>query len=185
MGTQILIKPMNETEQIERVLRGDMNAFSELVRLHQDKVFAMIMRQVGDRTVAEDISQETFVRAYKYLKNFRGESSLSTWLTRIAINQCHTYFASKKYRQKIKTNSLKKEHIENLEAPEANKIDSQVEALKKQVGKLKPKLREVVVLISFEGHSYEEAADILGIPSGTVASRMNAAFKNLREVYLD
>ena len=171
----------SESEIIERVLSGDRQAFSHLVSSYQEQVFSMIMKQVADRVIAEELAQETFIRAYKYLPTFKGNSKFSTWLTRIAINQSHSYFSSKRYKQKLKTKSIETNSVELQAVEESQEFSaSQIEDLRIAISKLKPKYRDVITLVSFEGRSYKEVADILEIPTGTVGSRMNKALHLLR-----
>lgn len=124
---------------------------------------------------AADVSQETFLTAYKVLKNFRGESSLSTWLFGIANNEC---------RRESRKNSVQPIQLEiDIEwSPGENSEGSIVDryALQQALSKLSADHREVVILHEIEGRTYEEAAEILGVPVGTVKSRLHHAFQQLR-----
>lgn len=165
---------------IEQVLSGKVEEFRHLVIENQDTVFAMLRRQGIDEHTAKDISQETFLRAYRSLKKFKFNSSFSTWLTRIALNRSSSYFTSKHY-----INAQKSTDLEDLEikCPEEDQIDKKIELLKKYVAKLDPKFREIIVLTCFENKSYKEVSEILDIPIGTVSSRTNRALHILREAF--
>ncbi len=180
---QILDDNSSEAEIIARVLSGQRDDFRHLVDRHKDLVFAMIQRQVGDRGVAEDLAQEVFCRAYQYLKQFRGDSSFATWITRIALNQTNTYFASRRFKEGRRTDSFDAQvHDLGSTDPEGRERMKEIlEAFRSGLSELSPKLRDVLVLSAFEQKSYEEVAAILEIPIGTVRSRLNAARLQLRK----
>lgn len=181
----------NEQEIIGRVLAGNREEFRHLVTAHQAQVFAMIMRQVGDRTIAEELSQDTFIRAFRSLAQFRAEAKFSTWLIQIALNVSRSYFSSRRYKETVRTDSidLKTETVMNrsnpAESAEQTYSADQVEKLRKTVQSLNPPLRDVLVLCGLEKKSYEEAAKILEIPVGTVRSRLNRARHQLQELYFE
>ena len=169
---------------VAQALEGDHWAFSKLVSPYQDVTFAMIMRQVGNRDIAEELAQETFVRAFKYLKTYEGKSKFSTWLTQIAINHTRKYFSSKRFRkQKITSpvSELKHELVDTSDGPE-KRIESAEsrQRVRQAVASLGEKHREIIHLYSFEGMSYKEISQTLDIPVGTVSSRLNAAIHKLR-----
>ncbi|MBN8548689.1 MAG: sigma-70 family RNA polymerase sigma factor [Deltaproteobacteria bacterium] len=167
----------NESAIIQRVLKGERDEFRHLIDRHKNMVFAMLMRQVGNHSVAEDLAQETFCRAYQHLKKFRFESSFSTWLTRIALNQAGTYFSSRKFKESKRTESfdVQTHDMGSSDIQHSQERKEIFAALRSALGELSPKLREVLVLCAFEGKSYEEAAEVLTVPVGTVRSRLNAA----------
>jgi RNA polymerase sigma-70 factor (ECF subfamily) len=169
-----------EIELISRIARGDTDAFTEIVLLHQDLVYAMIMRQVGDKTVASELAQETFIRAYKGLHQFKQKSKFSSWLTRIALNVCHTHFSSRNYKNNLLTIPISS--VAEMPASGSN-MDQEVihQRLRIAVSQLKKKYRDVITLHTFEGRSYSEISEILKIPTGTVASRINYAVNVLRQ----
>lgn len=173
----------SDSEVITRVLGGQRDEFRVLVDRYKNMVFAMIVRQVGDPATAEDLAQETFCRAFQHLKSFRFESTFSTWLTRIALNQTSSYFSSRKFKEGRKTESFDaRTHDMGTHDPEhRERIKEVLEAFRKGLGDLSPKLRDVLVLCAFEQKNYEEAASILDIPVGTVRSRLNAARLQLRK----
>lgn len=166
-----------DSEIVRRVLAGSHEDFSALVAKHQDLIFAMIVRQVGEHAVARDLTQETFLKAFRGLKHFRFEAKFSSWLTRIALNLTNSYFTSRTYRNKKReiefdpaVHDLKdEEQIDNAEK------EALIASLREALSELKPPFRDVLVLCGLEGKSYEEAAAILEIPIGTVRSRLNKA----------
>lgn len=166
-----------EGDALKRAQSGDKEAFRVLVELHYEKVFAMELRQVRDRSVAEELTQEIFVKAYKNIHSFRHQAKFSTWLTRIAFNHTSSYFKSRRFKESRRTVSLIEENV-------ASSQDSQTEELISRLNffitKLAPHHREVLVLCAMEGRTYEEAAKVLEIPIGTIRSRMNTAIKNLK-----
>lgn len=173
----------DEHQLIRDVLGGHRNQFEDLVVRYQGMIFGMIKRQVRDEATARDLSQETFLRAFKGLKGFRFRSTFSTWITRIALNVTHSYFSSRRYKEVQRNVALEPEHIAQAQRPEmvdTGTDPSVIAALQRSIGALKPKFREVIVLCSLEGKTYAETAEILQIPIGTVCSRMNTALSQLR-----
>ncbi len=159
---------------ISRILAGDRDLFRVLVSAHKDSVFFAIRRQINDHATAEELAQETFVKAYRGLSSFRGDSSFRTWVIRIAINTTHSYFSSKEFKQKSSTEPLdpiKHDRFSAVPQQESRKLSLFKEALTT----LSPKLRETLVLCGLEGKKYEEAAAVLDVPVGTIRSRLNKA----------
>ena len=183
-----ILKPLTEEDirgHIKMVLNGKSAEFAPIVRNFQDQIFAVVLAQVGNQTVAAEISQDTFVRAYKYLGTFKGSSSFSTWLTRIALNRVSTYFGSSAYKKNLKSERFKTaEHEQVLNNQNDSEVDGAsedlLEKMRFEVSQLKDKYREVIVMKVFEGRSYQEIAKVLDIPVGTVSSRMNTALLSLR-----
>ena len=170
---------------IKDVLKGDNSKFAPIVKSFQDSIYAIVLSQVGDTSVANDISQDTFVKAFKYLKTFKGKSSFKTWLIRIALNNVKTYFSSKAYKQKLKSDAFNSTEHEAAISKHKNLneytfSDELLDNARFQVSQLKDKNKEIVVLRFFEGLSYQEISKSLNIPVGTVSSRMNTALLALR-----
>jgi RNA polymerase sigma-70 factor (ECF subfamily) len=166
----------DETEIIKAVQAGQKEEFRELVSQYKNLVYALIMRQVRHHESAEDLTQEVFIKAFKEINRFRFEAKFSTWLTRIAINHMNTFFTSKAYR-KVKVTSAY-----DFETPSSTPDLEQHTILKQSLGalhnclaKIKDKFRSVLTLSIFEGLSYEQAAETLQVPVGTVRSRLNMA----------
>jgi len=183
-GSFSIVNESAEEEKgiITRVLAGERDEFRILVRTNQDRVHSIILRQVGNYHVAEELAQETFIRAYKSLKTFQFNSSFSTWITRIAINQCSNYFSSRRYKEYRKSEAFEAVH----EKCAADGMDRDLERtqrlllFQRALAALNPKLREVIVLCTLNEKSYEEVSRLLKIPIGTVRSRLNTARLQLK-----
>lgn len=180
MKTQLLYSNNNLIEQSKK---GDQIAFRQLVERHQMRVRKTVIGMLGECAEAEDVAQETFIRFYKSIKDFRGDSKLETYLTRIAMNLSLNEL---KRRQKRNTRFLffqKNEDVFQIEDLGANpeKFDTK-ELIQKALKILEPEFRSVVVLRLIEGYSVKEAAEILEIPQGTVASRLTRAQKKLQTI---
>jgi len=173
---------MHEEQQlIQRCKEGDQHAFQQIVECHERQVRATVIGLLGDQPEADDVAQEVFIRFFRALNQFKGESKLSTYLTRIAINLSLNEIKRRKTRQ-MRFQSLDQEtHVFELEDTTANPVWSdEKENIEKAIQKLSPDFRTIVVLRLVEGHSVKETAEILKLPQGTVASRLARAQKKLR-----
>jgi RNA polymerase sigma-70 factor, ECF subfamily len=183
---------------VEQARAGSHHAYEQLVGHYQDRIYNYVVRMVHEPAEAQDIAQETFVRAYQALPNFRGASSFQTWLYRIASNLAIDAARSRK-RKRWNTVSLNEpiENDENSELgrdipdewtagpAEAIESDETRAEVWKAISELSDKLRPVVVLYDLQGQSYQEIADMLGCPLGTVKSRLFNARSQLREKLKD
>ena len=174
--------PQTDEELIERARQGDSRAFQLLVERYESNVAATVVSMLGRSPEADDVGQETFIRFYKAMDNFKGESSLGTYLTRIAINQS---LKALKRRQSWARRFFSRDDdeivVEETAHDENQTIDQwEVRALVQEaLLKLSPEHRAVVVLRMLEGYSTKETAALLGIPEGTVTSRLSRALGNL------
>ena len=172
-----------ETDQllVERVQRGDRRAFDLLVLKYQRKLIRLLGRFVYDQAELEDIAQESFIKAYRALPNFRGESAFYTWLYRIAINTAKNHLASSGRRLQVRSSSGDEDEEgldEIANAPDFNTPEEQLQS--KQIGTtvdaameaLPADLRQAIVLRELEGMSYEDIAIAMDCPVGTVRSRI-------------
>lgn len=175
----------SDEQVLERALAGDKEAFGELVRRWERKIYALTYAFLGSAEEARDATQETFFAAYRNLQGFRGEAKVSSWLHRIAVNQCIS-------RQR-RTRARPERRLEGenggerfLATPAAASPLRAVEsrercaAVRRAVASLPPELREVVLLKEFEELTFQEIADALEIPLSTVKSRLYTALKQLR-----
>lgn len=170
-----------EFKIVREVLGGNTEEFRFLVETYKNRVFSLVLRAVGDRPVAEELTQEVFVKAYSNLAQFRFEASFGTWLTCIALNHTTNYFDSKRYKQSRCTVSYEPQtHESKSQAEESLTNEVLLESFRSALSELKPQYRDIIVLCSLEGKSYEEASAILDIPVGTVRSRLNRARERLR-----
>ena len=171
---------INETELVTRAQKGERSAFSELVCIHVQGVRNVVYRMCGDVQIAEDAAQETFIQAWMHLSSYRPQTSLCSWLYRIAVNAATDILRKEK---RILPNALEDLQLKDPQpGPEA--ILSQAERtslLQKAVLSLPDASRAVLVLREYEEMSYQEIADALDIPVGTVMSRLNYARKLLKD----
>ncbi len=166
----------DEREIILRVQSGETDDFRHIVERHKDRIFAMLMRQTGNRELSEELAQDAFVKAFQNIKRFRFDSSFSTWLTRIALNQMKNYFQSRHYRQSQVKRTLSVELPAQQSSPEEEALSKEhLLIFRDCLSKLKDKHREVLVLKGLEGKDYEQIAGFVGTPVGTVRSRLNTA----------
>ena len=174
------ISQANERELVTKAQSGDRNAFSELVRIHAQGVLNVIYRMCGNMQVAEDAAQETFIQAWLKLQSYRPQASLKNWLYRIAINTAIDMLRKEKRILPGEIEDLNLRDSEpGLEMIAAN--SERAEVVQAAVLALPDASRAVLVLREFEGLSYQEIAESLEIPVGTVMSRLNYARKLLRE----
>ena len=176
----------NDELIVERALTGDAEAFGELVRRWERRIFALTYGMLGREEDARDATQETFLAAFRNLRGFRGEAKVSSWLHRIAVNQC----ISRQRRAKVRSESALDEEQENdagsFAAPVSESPVRVVEgrqetlAVRRAINSLPLELRQVVVMKEFEELTFREIADALELPLSTVKSRLYTAFKQLQ-----
>lgn len=172
---------LTDHELIDAARGGDERAFEELVRRHERLVAASVVGMLGPGPEARDVGQETFVRFFESLDRFRKESSLGTYLVRIAINlSLNELERRRKRRERYVDDPAALEELAGSE-PGPDRILEQ-ERLRKALLALEPDFRAVVVLRLRQGFSTEETARILGVPQGTVLSRLSRAQKTLRDI---
>lgn len=171
---------MTDRQLILKAKNGCNNSFRELINRYESLVAATVINMLGKCQEAEDVGQETFIRFYKNMHNFRGDSGLGTYLTRIAINL--TLNELKKRKRK---NSLFKMENEEIYKVADNKSDwdnkDNQEVVLKALQDIDPDYRQVIVLRMIDGFSIKETADILSISQAAVTSRLFRAQKKLKE----
>lgn len=175
-------KPSEQVDQelVLRVQRGDKKAFDMLVIKYQYKIIQLVNRYVKDPYESQDVAQEAFVKAYRALANFRGDSTFYTWLYRIAINSAKNYLLNNSRRDPNYDMEIQDaERLENLPqlqglvTPERLLMNDQMmEALKSAIDSLPDEMRIAICLREFDGMSYEEIAEAMSCPVGTVRSRI-------------
>jgi len=174
-------KQYTDQELVERVQKGDKAAFDLLVRKYQHKVIKLISRYVRDQSEVHDVAQEAFIKAYRALANFRGESAFYTWLYRIAINSAKNYLLSRG-RQPVYTESEVTYDDDDFspisqqadtDTPENILLGDEVKNVVAQaIDRLPEDLRTAIILRELEGMSYDEIAQTMDCPVGTVRSRL-------------
>jgi len=181
-----------EADQIlvEQVQRGDKRAFELLVAKYQRKIFRLLSRLIRDSAEIEDVAQEAFIKAYRALPNFRGESAFYTWLYRIAINTAKNYLVAQGRRAPTTTeteideaeNFDEGDQLRDVNTPDSMLLSKQVgEAVNRAIERLPEDLRTAIVLRELEGLSYEEIAETMNCPIGTVRSRIFRAREAIAE----
>jgi RNA polymerase sigma-70 factor (ECF subfamily) len=181
-----------ETDEdlVHRFKRGDQSVFSELARRYQDRVFSQCLRWMGDPRIAEEVAQDVFLAVYRALPRFRGEARFSTWIFRITVNHCKNRRLYRKRRH-----SDRHEPLEGLprddegpsrqipdDGPGTDRGVQQSEAgeiLNEALAALEESQRTIILLRDIQDLSYEEIANILGLPKGTVKSRLHRARQEL------
>jgi RNA polymerase sigma-70 factor (ECF subfamily) len=167
---------------LDRLRRGDSAAFETLVTTHQHRVFGVALRMLGSRADAEDVAQETFLRAHRALPEFRGDAKLSTWLYAIAARLCLSRLGGSQ-RRLVRADEEILARIPDGGADPGRVMEEEERgaALRRAITELSEERRMVVVLRDLEGLAYEEIAEVLGIELGTVRSRLHRARLDLRE----
>jgi RNA polymerase sigma-70 factor (ECF subfamily) len=175
---------------VEQVQRGDKRAFELLVAKYQRKIFRLLSRLIRDAAEIEDVAQEAFIKAYRALPNFRGESAFYTWLYRIAINTAKNYLVAQGRRAPTTTeteideaeNFDEGDQLRDVNTPDSMLLSKQVgEAVNRAIERLPEDLRTAIVLRELEGLSYEEIAETMNCPIGTVRSRIFRAREAIAE----
>jgi|SRR6266567_6618637 len=171
---------------VERALTGDAEAFGEIVQRWERRIFALAYGMLGREEDARDATQETFLAAFRNLRGFRGDAKVSSWLHRIAVNQCITRQRRARVRSEAALEDEEEKDAANFTAPlnsspaRAAEGREQIEAVRRAVNCLPPELRQVVVMKEFEELTFREIADALDLPLSTVKSRLYTAFKQLQ-----
>jgi RNA polymerase sigma-70 factor (ECF subfamily) len=193
-GKQPAMEQRQEAGWIEAFLAGDRSAFDKLVLGHQDRVFNVCYRLLGDYEEAGDCAQETFVKVYRALKDFRFGSSFSTWLYAIAVNTCKNKLHSAEFRRRKRMvpiddppeGSAGGATVREIEDPAPSPLAQLAEKERERlvqaaIDELPPDARAVVVLRDVEGFSYEEIVQATGYNMGTLKSKLARARQQLKE----
>ncbi|HHU95153.1 MAG TPA: RNA polymerase sigma factor RpoE [Alcaligenaceae bacterium] len=179
-----------DQELVRQVQQGNKRAFDLLVIKYQRRIMRLLARMINDPAEVEDVAQETFIKAYRALPQFRGDSHFYTWLYRIAINSARNWQAAKQ-RRPMQLNEYENEEGEtfspadtltDINTPESELISRQVaDTIKTAIEALPEELRNAILLREIEGLSYEEIAETMGCPIGTVRSRIFRAREAITE----
>ena len=173
-------KEPTDKQLVERVKRGDKRAFDLLILKYQHKIIGLVGRYLRDQDEVQDVTQESFIKAYRALPNFRGDSAFYTWLYRIAINTAKNHLVSRSRRPPDTDIDADDREFQNNyavlrdnESPEDVLAMGQMESvIYCAIGDLPEELKVAVTLREFEGLSYDEIAEVMECPVGTVRSRI-------------
>jgi len=165
---------------IEACQQGDRAAFQLLFETYKDKVFSIaVYSSGGDRAVADDVTQQIFLKLFTAIRQFRGDSEFTTWLYRLVVNACHD---EKRRRRRLlpwgETVAMRNPSDKKPQEKQYARLEV-AEAVRAAIGELKPKFRLPILLKYIEGLSYEEIASVMGCSKGTVASRLNRGHSQL------
>ncbi len=184
---------MPEQDLIKRCQKGDRDAFNELVEKYQNQIINIAYGMLSDREDAYDAAQEVFVKVYRSIGGFKGKSSLSTWIYRIAANVCNDMLRKRQRSAVVVSlsNSPSEDDEKDIDitddAPtpeELFELSEQQRAVRLAISELSAEYREIITLSDVEQLSYDEISDILRCPIGTVKSRLNRARNALKKVLL-
>ena len=170
----------NDIALVQRVQNGDKQAFNLLVQKYQYRIRHLVARFIKDATEQEDIVQETFIKAYRAMARFRGDSAFYTWLYRIAVNTSKNHLVAAGRRppgQDVEIDETVYAKgagglVENNSPEEMVRNDELIAAIKESIRNLPPELKEAIQLREFDGLSYEDIAAVMDCPIGTVRSRI-------------
>lgn len=171
---------VSDQELVKRVQNGDKRAFDVLVVKYQQKLFSIISRYIKDHAEIQDVAQEAFIKAYRAIGNFRGDSAFYTWVYRIAINTAKNHLVSRGRRPPSSDVDVADaefytgaDNLRDFGTPEQLYMRDQLqETVDRAITDLPEDLRTAVTLRELEGLSYEDIADVMGCPVGTVRSRI-------------
>jgi len=182
-----------DAELVARFLGGDRSAFEQIVLRHQNRIFGLCFRLLDSRQFAEDAAQEIFVKIFKNMHRFRGDSKLSTWMYRVTLNHCrnlHAYRSRRRERDHLSIDAGGANEEGTHRAPELSDPAAGAEEellaeerrrqLREELDMLEPLWREILILRDVEGLSYGETAEALNVAPGTVKSRIHRARCELR-----
>jgi RNA polymerase sigma-70 factor (ECF subfamily) len=192
---EVTLPDVPEDKLIERLVARDERAFNELVRTYERRVHALVVRMIGNKQEAEDLAQEVFVQVFKAIGSFRGESKLSTWVFRIAVNLCRNRAKYLKSRhageqdeiealaERVPMTEARHATVSRVERPDEMVAGRQIETIVREaIMQLDETFRGCLVLRDVEELSYEEIGEITNLPPGTVKSRIFRARAMLKEL---
>lgn len=172
----------SDNELIDRVLKGDDEAFNHLIRRWERHIFSLALRMLGREEDARDVCQETFLLAYRNLAKFRGDAKFSSWLYRIAINCCHTSMRGRSSLSLEQQQDLGYEPVTNVEHVNETLHRGQVtDIVRRALMGLPPEMREVIVMKEYQEMKFHEIAEVLGIPISTVKTRLYTGLNQLKQ----
>ncbi len=175
----VMAEQLIDGRVIEACQQGDRAAFQLLFETYKDKVFSIAVYSSGDRAVADDVTQQVFLKLFTAIRQFRGDSEFTTWLYRLVVNAC---LDERRRRRRLlpwgETVAMRNPGDKKPQEKQYARLEVQ-EAVQAAIGELKPKFRLPILLKYIEGLSYEEIASVMGCSKGTVASRLNRGHSQL------
>lgn len=181
-----MLRNLTDENLVELAVSGDSEAFGEIVRRWERKIFALCFGMLGREDEARDAAQETFIAAYRNISKFRGEAKVSSWLHRIAVNQCLTTKRRTKTRSEEFLDDETGENERVFVAPanrspaRATEQTERLNIVRQAVSSLPTDLKQVIVMKEFEEMTFQEISDTLELPLSTVKSRLYTALRQLR-----
>jgi len=176
----------HENQLIQLVREGDLSAWGELIRIHQDRLYNSIVRVVGHPDRARDVVQDTFIQAIENISRFDGKSQFFTWLYRIAFNRAMSMYRKHKSEVSLEVareNAGDETMADSQDQPEDRVLQSElVEEVHQALEQLSAEHRAVIVLREIEGCEYEQIAEILEVSLGTIRSRLHRARSEMRRL---
>ena len=171
---------------LRRACKGDVQAFEELMQSHESRIYAIVLRMMGNREDAQDCAQEAMVRIYRAMGSFKGQSALATWIYRITMNSCLDELRRRKARKVTSLDSLVDNGwspTDTGDTPEEHglRVEKQ-NALNQAIQSLPDDMRAAIILRDVKGYSYDEIASILDANVGTIKSRISRGREKLREI---
>ena len=177
-----MTRQVDDAILVESAQDGDVDAFEALVKRHEDSVYRVALRMLGSRADAQDISQETFVRVWRYLHRFRHQSALNTWVYRITTRCCLDFIAAR--RPTGEPLELEQE-IGGADPAESAEQRERLRAVTRAITGLPPEQRAALVLREFEGLSYEDVGEVLGVSVAAVKGRIHRARRGVLDQTVD
>src|SRR3989339_468628 len=180
-----MVQPTIDRESLEKFLQGETTAFGQVYDKTAKMIYNVIYRIVMNKHDAEDITHDTYLRAFEKRQSFNRASDLPTWLYKIAVNNALNFCNRRKYTRTLleKLAQFFGQQAGEAPPPSPEEEKSNVQLVQKLLGKIKPEFRTCLVLCEMENKSYQQIADILKINIGTVRSRINRGKKELKRLY--
>ncbi len=183
---------LTENELIKKCKKGNREAFNRLFEIYQSQVVNIAYGMLSDREDAYDASQEVFVRVYKNIGSFKEEASFNTWLYRIIANVCSDILRKRQKNSKVISISNMSDEENDMELPddaptpeENMELTERQRIVKNAISQLRDEYRIVITMCDIEDMSYDAIADMLGVPKGTVKSRINRARNALKKILIE
>lgn len=183
----------NEKDLVDRARMGDVEAFEKLIEGCQKKVFNIAYKMIGNYDDANELAQEVFLKAFRSIKKFKGDSLFSTWIYKVTANVCLDEIRRRKKRRvysldddmELNDGEVKRQIPDNSPTPDLEVESNEIKnAVNKSIQELPDDYKSVIILRDIQGFSYEEISKIVNCPEGTVKSRINRARQALRKILL-